>query len=261
MEYTKRSVLLALLMFSFNICCAENVTQTNATDHSVDQIQLDELHDDLFADIEDDLGLDEIQEVYDPLEPMNRAIFWFNDKIYFLVMRPVKRAYRVVPEPVRISVANFFSNLASPIRFINAGLQLKFEDAGNELIRFVVNTTVGIAGLFDPANKYMGIRQKQEDFGQTLGYYGADSGFYIVLPVLGPSNVRDTLSLPVDYLLDPVLYIVDDDFDRIGVYSVDIINDLSIDKDTYETIKRESLDPYTTFKNAYEQSRKGKIEK
>ncbi|MCK5308654.1 MAG: VacJ family lipoprotein, partial [Zetaproteobacteria bacterium] len=95
---------------------------------------------------------DEILDVYDPLETFNRGMFWFNDKLYFYLMKPIARGYRwIAPEPFRVAIGNVFSNLATPIRMINAGAQGKFGDAGNELVRFGTNTTIGILGMFDPS--------------------------------------------------------------------------------------------------------------
>jgi phospholipid-binding lipoprotein MlaA len=197
-------------------------------------------------------GEEEEEFVYilDPFEPLNRAAFWFNDKFYFLLLKPAARAYRVVPEPARISAANFFTNLTAPIRFVNSLLQLKLKDAGNELARFVINTTVGIGGLFDPARKWADIRMKDEDFGQTLGRYGIGTGTYMVLPFFGPTNTRDGIGDIVDYFLDPTAYI-----DDIYLYAT------SLDRDTYESIKKQSLDPYIFIRNAFTQRRKGLVEK
>jgi len=154
-----------------------------------------------FEDYEDDdlLFLDEDEEildVYDPLETLNRGIFWFNDKLYFYLLKPVAKGYRwVMPDPLMLGIGNFFSNLASPIRIINAGLQGKFSDAGNELTRFGVNTTIGIAGFFDTAKDHFDLKKKNEDTGQTLGYYGIGPGPYLVLPFFGPSSFRDGIGL------------------------------------------------------------------
>ncbi len=199
--------------------------------------------------------------VSDPIEPFNRGMFWFNDKLYFYLLKPVARGYRfAIPEPARVSVSNFFSNLATPVRFINSLLQLKFRDAGTELGRLVINSTVGVAGLFDLA-KQDGLYKKDEDLGQTFGHYGIGSGIYLVLPVLGPSNVRDGIGRIGDGFMDPVPYLVPGALEYIGVKAYDQVNDLSVDKDTYESIKKEQLDPYLFIRNAYTQRREALIEK
>ena len=197
--------------------------------------------------------------VSDPLEPVNRGIFWFNDKLYFYLLKPVARGYRwAVPEPWRIAVQNVFSNLGSPIRIINSGLQGKFRDAGNEITRFFVNTTIGIGGLFDTAKDHFDIRKHDEDTGQTLGYYGIGPGFYLVLPILGPSDIRDAIGLFVDSRMDLVYYLFNG-WTYYEVKAYDKINDLSLDKDTYESIKKEALDPYLFVRDAYMQYRLNKV--
>lgn len=199
-------------------------------------------------------------KVADPIEPFNRAMFWVNDKLYFYLFKPIARGYRVVPEPARQSVSNFFSNLGTPVRFVNSVLQLKFQDAGTELGRLVVNSTVGIGGLFDPAEKWFDLERKQEDFGQTLGHYGVGSGFYIVWPILGPSNARDTVGMAADFFMDPLLYFQMKPLERGGLRGLDKTTDLSLDKDSYEGLKRQSLDPYLDMRNFYHQFREGRIE-
>lgn len=219
--------------------------------------------DELDDDFEDDYA-DESNAVIiaDPLEPVNRAIFWFNDKLYFYLLKPVARGYRIVPVPVRQSVSKFFSNIYTPVRFVNSTLQLKFRDAGTELLRFGINTTVGILGLFDPARNYWHIQKKREDFGQTLGHYGIGQGLYLVLPFFGPSSLRDGVGLFLDgRYLDPVFLYIGDFWLRTEVRGFKLVNGLSLDKDTYESIKRDALDPYAFIKNAYVQKRAGLVRK
>lgn len=198
--------------------------------------------------------------ISDPLEPLNRGIFWFNDKLYFYLVKPVARGYRwAVPEPWRISVQNVFSNLETPIRFVNAGLQGKFGDAGDELARFVINTTIGIGGLFDTARDHFDIRKKDEDTGQTLGVWGVGTGWYLVLPVFGPSDVRDAVGLFADSRLD-LLYYISEGRTYWGLVAYKKVNDLSIDKDTYEGIKKDALDPYLFVRDAFAQYRQNKVD-
>lgn len=214
--------------------------------------------DDLFPFDEEE---EEILDVSDPLEPFNRGVFWFNDKLYFYLFKPIARGYRwAVPEPWRIAVQNVFSNLGTPVRFINAGLQGKFSDAGNELARFVINTTIGIGGLFDTARDHFDLRKKDEDTGQTLGHYGVGMGFYLVLPVIGPSNPRDALGLLVDSRENLLYYLAEHKRTYWSLRAYDKINDLSIDKDTYEGIKRDALDPYLFVRDAYIQYRQNKVD-
>lgn len=200
-------------------------------------------------------------DINDPIEPFNRGMFWVNDKLYFYLFKPIARGYRVVPEPARQSVANFFSNLGTPVRFVNSLLQLKFADAGTELGRLVVNSTVGIGGLFDPAKKYCHMRKKDEDLGQTLGNYGVGNGFYIVWPILGPSSARDTVGMAGDFFLDPLHYVDMKTWEQVALKGLDKETKLSLDKDTYEAIKRQALDPYLNVRTTYAQHRAGKIKK
>jgi phospholipid-binding lipoprotein MlaA len=184
--------------------------------------------------------------------------------MYFYVLKPVAKVLRYTPEPWRISIKNFFLNLQSPIRIVNAGLQGKFAVAGNELTRFFTNTTLGIGGLFDPAKEHFGIRLHDEDTGQTFGHYGVGPGPYLVLPFLGPSNVRDGIGLVGDYYLDLTYYIWrkgkdSDNYDYLGARAVDTLNNLSLDKDTYEGIKRDALDPYLYLRDAHAQYRRNQI--
>lgn len=209
---------------------------------------------------DEDFDDETFELIADPLEPFNRAMFAFNDRLYFYVLKPTVRVYRHVPEPARRSIGNFFTNVRAPIRIVNALLQLKLVDAGNELLRFGVNSTVGVAGLFDPARRYFGLRGIDEDLGQTLGHYGVGQGFYLVVPVFGPTTLRDGLGSLVDGLyLDPVVVYVEDDWVSTGLYAWNMVNTVSLDRDTYETIKREAFDPYTFIRDAYAQRREAEV--
>jgi len=193
--------------------------------------------------------------IRDPIEPINRAVFLFNDKAYFWVMKPVAQGYRaVLPEPVRVSVRNFFSNLATPVRFANTLLQLKIKGSGVELLRFTINTTLGFGGLFDVAKKDFHLDKRRGDLGQTLGKYGLGHGFYIVLPLFGPSSLRDAAGLAGDSFLDPVNYL-DDGATIIAVKAYKAENEISLTIGDYEDLKKSSLDPYVAVKDAYTQYR------
>jgi phospholipid-binding lipoprotein MlaA len=209
-------------------------------------------------------GEDDFVEVYDPLEPINRGMFWFNDKVYLYALKPVARVYRYVPEDLRVAVKNFFINLQAPIRIVNDGLQGKFAIAGNELTRFLTNSTLGIGGLFDPAREHFDLKLHDEDTGQTLGYYGVGPGPYLVLPLLGPSNLRDGIGGIADTYLDLAWYFWgkdagEDNYDYIGARTLNAINEVSLDKDTYENIKKDALDPYLFIRDAHAQLRRNRI--
>jgi len=216
--------------------------------------------DDSLPFLDDD---DEILEVYDPLETFNRGMFWFNDKLYFYLLKPLARGFRYVPEPWRVSLKNFFLNLKAPVRIVNSAVQGKFADAGNELTRFATNTTLGIGGLFDVSKEHFGITMKDEDTGQTLGYYGIGTGPYLVLPFFGPSNFRDGIGMLADSRMDLAYYIWGKDksnYDYLGVLVVNAINNLSLDKDTYEGVKKDALDPYLFVRDAYAQYRQNLVD-
>lgn len=204
---------------------------------------------------------EELDEIADPLEPINRIFFHFNDKLYFWVLKPVARGYsRIVPEPARIGVKNFFNNITTPIRLVNNILQFKLKPAGNEILRFGANSTLGVLGLFDYAKDHWDIKMQDEDLGQTLGVWGAGPGFYINWPILGPSSLRDTIGFAGDNFLDPVSYVTPT-IDRIAIKAGDKVNRVSLRIGDYEQIKEDALDPYDAFKDIYHQYRKSKIDR
>jgi phospholipid-binding lipoprotein MlaA len=194
----------------------------------------------------------EQEELSDVLEPVNRAFFQFNDKLYFWVLKPAARGYKaVMPEPVRVGVRNFFYNLAFPIRFVNCLLQGKGEGAANELGMFMVNTVFGIAGFLDVIPD--DIKNHKEDLGQTFGKYGIGPGFYIVWPFLGPSTVRDSIGMAGDGFLNPLNYL--DFWYTAGARAYDTVNETSLRIGEYEALKRAAIDPYVALRNAYHQNR------
>ena len=200
--------------------------------------------------------------IADPLEPVNRAFFRFNDKLYFWVLKPVASGYKsIVPEDARIGVRNFFSNLTTPVRLVNCLLQANPKCAGTETLRFVLNTTIGIAGFFDPAKKGFSIEKQDRDFGQTLGIYGMKSVFYIDWPILGPSSLRDTIGYVGDLALDPRTYVFYAPWTYVvmGAKSLHVVNNTSFTIGEYEDLKKAALDPYVAVRDAYFQYRQHKI--
>ena len=196
--------------------------------------------------------------IADPIEPVNRGIFYVNDKLYRWVLKPVAKGYKfVVPEEVRISVRNFFFNLATPIRAVNALLQGKIKDTGTELARFGINSTIGMAGLFDAAKDFH-LTRKDEDTGQTLGVYGLGNGFYLVLPILGPSSARDTVGLAGDTILDPTAYLLSWEA-ALGMRFVRAQTDLTFRINEYEELTDAAVDPYSAVKDVYIQYRAKKV--
>jgi phospholipid-binding lipoprotein MlaA len=196
--------------------------------------------------------------VHDPIEPVNRGIFYVNDMLYRWILKPVAKGYRyVVPEGARIAVRNFFSNLGTPIRAANTLLQGKFKATGTELVRFTINSTFGIAGLFDRA-KDLNLDRKDEDTGQTLGVYGLGHGMYVVLPILGPSSARDAVGFVGDTFLDPLTYISPTEV-AIGANAVRSETNLSFKIEDIDELFGTAVDPYVAVRDAYIQSREKRV--
>lgn len=253
-------VLLLLLFTCFG--CARQKTIDPAQDTAMEnqQEQGDEMDMLLSDDFFDDESVFE-DEFYDPLEPMNRFFFEFNDKLYYWVLNPVNNVYSaVLPVDIRYSVGNFFNNIAAPIRFVNSLLQLKLTDAGVVFSRFLINSTLGVYGFGDPAWIEFGLEPRQEDFGQTLGYWGVGEGVYLCLPVLGPSTARDAVGFAADAYTHPMVYFVDDIWVSGGYYAVSRVNLLSLNPDVYEDLKKYALDPYVSMRQVYLDYRRQKID-
>ena len=194
----------------------------------------------------------------DPLEPMNRSITKFNDGLDGYVLKPVATGYRdYTPEPVQKGVSNFFRNLSDVFSTLNNGLQLKGRETAESLMRVVVNTTFGIYGIFDFASD-IGLQRHPEDFGQTLGYWGVPDGPYLVLPVFGPSTVRDASVVPLELTLDPV-----SKHDDVAVRNTAIVTRV-VDKRatllaTEKLLDGAALDKYSFTRDAYLQFRRNQV--
>jgi phospholipid-binding lipoprotein MlaA len=234
-------------------------TPVQSADTSI-KLKTESVSDDDNLDYSEDTNKEERVEIADPLEPFNRAIYHFNDKLYFWMLKPVAQGYgKVVPEKARVSVKNFFSNLGFPIRFISCLLQADFSGAATEFGRFTINTIWGIGGLLDPAAaEKLDLRKQDTDLGQTLGVYGVGQGFYIVWPILGPSSPRDSIEIAGEYFLYPVSYI-NPWYSWLGVRTTEIVNDTSLRIGDYESLKEAAIDPYVAMRDAYVQYRLKKI--
>lgn len=198
--------------------------------------------------------------VSDPLEPLNRAFYHFNDKLYFWLLKPAAKGYAwAVPQPARLCVKNFFANIATPVRLVNCALQTDFEGAWTETERFAINTTVGVAGFGDPARNRWNLERRNEDLGQTLGRYGLGTSIYINWPILGPSNVRDTAGYAGDMFLDPLNYLVTRFWYNVGIRSYETVNGTSLRADDYEDFKKAAIDPYVALRDAYYQYRRNQV--
>ena len=189
----------------------------------------------------------------DPWEGYNRSMFRFNEAVDTAVLKPVATAYRdVVPQPVRTGVGNFFGNLSDAWSFVNNVLQAKPEGAMSSFWRVVINSTMGLGGVLDPATE-MRLERRREDFGQTLGRWGVPDGPYFVLPVLGPSTVRDSAALPVDFYGSPIVAV------RNSLYGVQAVNTRANVLGATELLESAALDPYTFQRDAYLQKRRNDI--
>jgi phospholipid-binding lipoprotein MlaA len=195
----------------------------------------------------------------DPLEGINRGVYKFNDVSDKAVFKPIAGAYKaVMPPPVKSGVNNFFLNLKTFVTAVNQAFQFKFNKAAVSAGRFVINSTVGIAGLFDFAST-QGIPQYNEDFGQTLGYWGVGNGAYLMLPFFGPSTLRDTTGLVVDNLvIDPLAYVEDPRTRNIlrGARFIDKRAELLPGSDLLDEA---ALDPYSFMRDAYLQRRANQV--
>lgn len=187
----------------------------------------------------------------DPLEPFNRSMFEFNEALDEAVLKPVATGYKeVTPELVRRGVGNFFRNIEDLWSFVNSVLQLKGEAAANNLVRFGVNTTIGLAGILDVATE-MQIDRHTEDFGQTLGRWGVGAGPYVVLPFFGPSTLRDTVALPVDKTAgDPVTKIEDIPV-RNTLWTLRLVDSRAQLLKAGEVLEEVALDKYTFLRDAH----------
>jgi len=220
----------------------------------------------------DNFTLDEEWDAYDeelvikdPFEGYNRFMFGVNNNIYKFVLNPLSKVYDfLVPKKIQGSVNNFVRAISTPKRFFNCIFQGKPKGAATELGRLLINSTLGIGGLFDPADRVFNLKQQDEDFAQTLGHYGMGAGTYLIWPVIGPSTTRESFGLVVDSALNPLLW--------LGIYDVspeDGFNAITLTKrvnsyshttrDAYERLTENALDPYIALQYAFVQNRNKKV--
>lgn len=190
----------------------------------------------------------------DPLMPLNRVIFGFNDFVGKYALIPLGKGYvRFVPDAVDKRVDSFFDNVASPIYAINKLLQAEPKAAGTNLARFGINSTLGILGLFDPAKAWFGLEPDVTDFAETLGHYDVGYGTYLVLPFFGPSDLRNAAARGVDYFFNPVPYVLDNPESFI-VLSAGFFDDFAHNAADYEKLLKQSDDPYIFTRNLHLQA-------
>jgi phospholipid-binding lipoprotein MlaA len=205
-------------------------------------------------------------EIWDPLEPVNRGIFWFNDKMDLVLLGPISDSYDfLTPDFVQKGVRNFFRNLNYPIFLLSDLTQLKLDQVVKDSGRFIINSTIGALGLFDVAAEF-GLEYHPEDFGTALGYYGVPSGPYLVLPLLGPSNLRDFTGTIVDSFVSPTAVIAYSGLsssEKLWIVTtmntLSVVNTRSDMGENIDSAKDASLDYYLFMQAAYEQYRQGVI--
>jgi phospholipid-binding lipoprotein MlaA len=208
-------------------------------------------------------ALADFNETNDPLEPTNRLIYAFNDGLDTVLIRPVAQAYRfLLPPQVRGGVHNVLSNLGTPVQLGNDMLEGKPRRAGDTTMRFLINTTVGVLGIFDIAKDW-GYPDHDSDFGITLALWGLPSGPFLFLPVFGPSDPRDAIGLGVNVAMDPFTWVGQGtavralDWSRFAINAVD---QRERHLDDIDSVKKTALDPYATFRSLYRQHRQAKID-
>ena len=245
-----RNIFRDLLIVSFLLISICSVSK--ADEKTTDQVK---------ADASDYNTTAYNEEIYDPFEPINRVVFKFNNVADRLVLEPAAKGFRKLPSPVQTGIGNFLSNLKLPIVIINQFLQGQFGNAASSTGRLIVNTTIGIGGLIDVADR-VGLEEKEEDFGQTLATWGFGSGPYIVLPIFGPSNLRDTAGIIVSAGTDPTnIYLANQNEEwlipvRTSVHAVErrskIIEEVN-------TLRTHSVDYYASVRSSYSQNRDAAI--
>ena len=200
----------------------------------------------------------EAEKISDPLEKYNRFMTDVNWTLYDYVFSPITDTYTTItPKGLRIGIYNFFDNLGSGLRFVSSLVSLRPKEAMDELGRFMLNTVFGFGGIFDIATPNK-LYSHDTDFGIALGRLGVDSGIHLVLPIVGPRNLRDTLTMPLNALASPTTYL-DSGALSLSAYTLRNINYTSRHKDTLDTFRADSLDTYILIRDAYEQRRESLI--
>lgn len=214
----------------------------------------------------DDLDEYSVVEVADPLERLNRATFWCNDKMYLVIFRPLSKGYeKVLPKRVRNGIYNAFENAKFPVRFVNSALQGEFKRVGLHTEKFLLNTVGGLGGMIRVSDKFATLAElPEEDTGKTFAKWGMDHGFYLVIPFLGPSSLRDGVGLVGDYAMNPVNWGIfwsgDHDWTVIPP-SANTLRALPSQLSLYDETKRDSIDPYIAVRSGYIQFRAEAVKK
>lgn len=236
---------------------AVNTDLAQASGNSMEEISIDSHT----APDTDNAGLQ--AEETDPLEPFNSAMLTFNLRVDDYVLRPAASGYaKLIPQGGREAIGRALDNVRVVPRLANNAFQMRLPQAGTEVARFSINTTVGVLGLFDPADKWFGLKEHPDDFGLTLRYYGAPTGAYLMLPFLGPSTISDTMGRVADGAMDPMSYFVPWYVSlaaRSGQTIVEAVNYRSLHLDQFEQADRYAVDLYGAVEDAYLQQRDNRV--
>ena len=252
-------ITISILFFT---ACSSKAVSTNTVKETKVSEHIEE--NDFLAEFDDEL---KVEPKSDPLSGYNRVMTNFNDGVYEYALSPIVKGYKfVVHKEIRVSIGNFFHNILYPIRLVNNLLQGKIQNSGEETGRFLLNSTVGLFGLFDPAKSYFGWEAHNEDLGQTLGYWGVGAGPHIVLPFFGPSNLRDMASFYPDSMLNPIDYhnhrrvnLTNNYGESLVVKAFNRVNYTSLHDGEYEKLKKDAVDLYPFLRDVYEQYREKQI--
>jgi len=242
MKFIKEIITISLIIFFVNSlhATASDEVKTDSSDFETSNVD---------------------DEIYDPIEPINRAIFSFNNFVDKIVFEPTAKGYKKLPSPVQSGISNFLSNLKMPLVIVNQFLQGQGNNAFESTGRFIVNSTVGVFGLIDVADK-IGLEEKEEDFGQTLATWGVGDGFYIVLPLFGPSSIRDTTGMIMTMMTDPInAYAVSEGEAWIVPMrtATNAVDQRSKIIDEVNALRNNSVDYYAAVRSSYYQNRKAAI--
>lgn len=209
----------------------------------------------LDKDFDDDFGSDE-EEIFDPFEPFNRLVWAFDEKLFDYALKPIATGFQVIPEPFRHVIKNFFSNISTPIYLASSILQNSKEKIDRSIGRFLINSTLGIGGLFDPAKSIFKIKKVNEDLDQALGYHKVPFGPFIMLPVFGPSTLRGVAAKITQTFLSPEFFLGIGVLPATEARSLEMVNEVSLNLEQIEGLTTFALDPYTSIKDFYIQRRK-----
>lgn len=256
MVFMKSFRLIVIFFFIFSFSSFSYGVETGKNETAFPDLLGDEFSEE--EDFEEQLGF----VIHDPLEPLNRFFFEFNDELYNWVLKPATDGYIwLLPRDLRECVGNFFFHLSMPVRLLNTVLQGDIKGSGVVLGRFLINSSLGVYGLVDIAVLEFDIKPRRGDFGQTLGRWGLGEGVYFCWPLLGPSNMRDSVGLVVDAYTHPVPYFHESRALDVAYYTTNRVNLLSLNPDIYEDLVKYSLDPYIASRQAYYEFRQSFIEK